>query len=110
MDVVMSRDELAHARSDLEASIDRKRDHTHEDRPFERMQPELERRGNAEIRASAAQTPEQVRILLVGSADLLAVRGDEIDREQVVDCQAVLALESAHAAAQRQAGDTRVAD
>src|SRR5205807_3312223 len=42
--------------------------------------------------------------------DLLAVRGDEVDREQVVHGQAVLALQSAHAAAQRQAGDARVAD
>src|SRR5947199_10594487 len=96
MDVVMGPDELANPQRDLEASVDRKRDHAHEDRAFERMQPELERRGDAEIRAGAAQTPEQVRILLVGSADPLAVRGNEVDHDAVVDYQAVLPLQAAH--------------
>src|SRR2546428_2374828 len=110
MDVVVGGDELANARRDLEASIDRKRDHPHEDRAFERMQPELERRGHAEVSSGAAEAPEQVRILLVGSPDLLSVGRYKIDRQKVVDRQAEFALQAAHYAAEGQARPAPVPD
>jgi hypothetical protein len=43
-----------------------------------------------------------------GRGHKAAVRRDEIDREHVVDRQAVLAREPTDTAAERQAGDARV--
>ena len=68
------------------------------------MEPELEGGGHAEVAAAAPQRPEQVRVLVRGGAHDLAVRGHQLDRQQVVAGQAVLALEPARAAAQGQPG------
>ena len=56
-----------------------------------RMQLELEGGGDAEVAAAAAQRPEEVRMRLAVGGDELAIGGDEVDGEQVVDRHAVLA-------------------
>ena len=66
--------------------------------------------GNAEVAAATAQTPEQVRFGVGVGVDEFAVGGDQIDRHQVVDGQAVLAHEVTEAAAQGQPADAGVAD
>jgi hypothetical protein len=66
------------------------------------MELELERRHDAEVRAGAAHAPEELRLLLRARADDVAVCCDELDLEQVVDRQAVLAHEPADAGAERR--------
>src|SRR3989442_263318 len=74
------------------------------------VQPELERGRDPEVRPSASQTPEELRVVLVAYVAQNAIRGHKIDREQVVDREPVLPLEAAHAAAEREPGDARVSD
>ena len=76
----------------------------------ELAQPELERRHHAEVGAGAADAPEELGLLLLARPDRAAVGGHELDGTQVVDRQPEVPLQPAHAAAERQAGDTRVAD
>ena len=76
----------------------------------DRMQEELERRDDAEVAAAAAQRPEQVRVLLGGRPDQLALRGHQLGRDQVVAGEAVLAPQPADAAAEREAGHPRLGD
>ena len=70
----------------------------------------LETGGDAEVAAAAAQGPEQVRVVLGAGHDDLAVGGDDLDRQQVVDGEAVLAHQPAFPAAQGQARDTGAGD
>ena len=93
---------------ELAGTLQRVDDSPEGDRVVERVEPELERGDDAEVGACAAEPPEQVRVLVLGGAHDPAVRRDELDREQVVDRQAVLALEPAHAAAEREPGDPGV--
>ena len=81
-----------------------------EDLGPDRVQRELERGHDAEVAAAAAQRPEQLGMLVGGGADRLAARGHELDGEQVVAREAVLALEPAGAAAEREAGDAGARD
>jgi hypothetical protein len=74
------------------------------------MQLELERGDDPEVAAPAAQAPEEVGVLLLARNDELTVGGDDIAREQVVDREAELPHHVADASAERQAGDSRVAD
>ena len=69
------------------------------------VQRELDRGHDAEVAAAAAQRPEQLGMLVGGRADLVAAGGDELDGEDVVAGEAVLALEPAGAAAEREARD-----
>ena len=71
----------------------------------QRMERELERRHDAEGAAAAAQRPQQVGVLVGGRAHDRAVPRHQLGGEQVVAGQAVLALQPARAAAQRQPGD-----
>jgi hypothetical protein len=80
------------------------------DRPGERVQAEAEGGRDPEVGAGPAEAPEEVRLLLVARPDLASVGRDEVDGEEVVDRQPVLALEPPHAAAEREAGDARVRD
>ena len=80
------------------------------DRPVEGMQLELERRHDPEVRAGPAQAPEELGILVLACPQHPAVRGHELDREQVVDRQTELALQTAHPAAEREAGHPGVGD
>ena len=76
----------------------------------ELVQAVLERRHDAEVAAAPAQRPEQVGPLVLAGSDLLAVDGDEVRRQQVVDDRAVLAHQPADAAAEREPGDSGVGD
>ncbi len=69
------------------------------------MQPEEERRHDAEVAAAASQRPEEIRVLVGAGGDEAAVREDDIRREQVIDGQPVLAGQVPDAAAERQAAD-----
>lgn len=53
------------------------------------MQPELELGDNAEVAATTAQRPEQVRVVLLRGTQDLTVGGDHFSRDQVVDGQTV---------------------
>ena len=69
------------------------------------VQAEPEPRRDAEVPAAAADRPEQVRLVLGVDATELAVRGHDVGGQQVVDRQAVLADEVAHAASERDPAD-----
>src|SRR5205823_4466387 len=66
---------------------------------------ELEAGGDAEVAATATQAPEQIGILGGARVQDLAVGGDQLDREQVVDGEAELAHQVSHAAAEREPRD-----
>src|SRR5690242_3943613 len=70
------------------------------------MQPELERRGHAEVAAAAVQRPEQVRVLGLVRDDGLPRGGDEIDGDQVVTCEPERPLDPTGPTPEREAGDT----
>ena len=75
----------------------------------DRVEPELEAGHDAEVAATAAHGPEQVGVLGLARRDDAAVGGDDLDRHEGVDGQAVLAGEPADAATQGQAGDADAA-
>ena len=58
--VSVSRHEFPYLLGHLEASLHRERDHPLKDRPPERVQLELKRGCDAEVRARPAQAPEKV--------------------------------------------------
>ena len=66
------------------------------------MQPEPEAGGDPEVAAAAPDGPEQVGVVLVVDLEDLAVGGDQLGREQVVDGQAVLADQEPDPAAEGQ--------
>jgi len=49
----------------------------------DRKQPEIETGDDAEIAAAAAQSPEQVRVLILAADELLPRRGHEIEHHRV---------------------------
>ena len=71
------------------------------------VEPEDERRRDAEVPAATVQRPEQVGVLVGAGGDLAAVGGDEVDRDQAVAAESERPFEPSRAAAQRQAGDAR---
>src|SRR6476469_5970211 len=73
------------------------------------MEPVLEGRDDPKV-AAAAQAPEQVGVLTLARGHEAAVGGDAVRRDQVVAGKAVLALEPADAAAERQARDAGARD
>ena len=73
-------------------------------------QVELERGHDPEVRYRRRARPRTGPGSRPRSPDQPAVGGHQLDRPQAVDRQAELALEPAHAAAQRQARDARVRD
>ena len=76
----------------------------------ERMQSVLEPGRDAEVAAAPAQGPEEVRMGFLGDVQHLAVRGHQLDGEQVVDGEAVDAVQPAEPAAERESGDSRRRD
>ncbi|HLY83889.1 MAG TPA: FAD-binding protein, partial [Acidimicrobiales bacterium] len=60
---------------------------------FNWMRPKDEAGHHAEVASTAAQRPEEIRVLPLAGGDELAVRQDHVDLEQVVDRQTVLARE-----------------
>ena len=73
----------------------------------ERVELELQCRHHAEAPASATQCPEQLAVLALGNANGPTVPGHELGGDEVVACEAVLALEPPGAAAERQPGNPR---
>ena len=69
------------------------------------MQLELEGRDDPEIAAAASERPEQVLVLGLAGPHRLAVGGDHLGGEQVVDGQPVAAGQVADAAAEGETGD-----
>ena len=74
------------------------------------MELELQARRDAEVRACAAEAPEQLRLLVRAGPHEPPVGGHELDRAEAVDRQPELALQPADAAAEGQPGDAGVAD
>ena len=72
-----------------------------------RMQVVGERCDDAEVSAPASQRPDEVSVLLFACDEHVAVGGHRLGGDEVVDCQAVLALQPPVAPAERQSGDTR---
>jgi hypothetical protein len=71
------------------------------------VQVVLERGGDPEVAAAAAQAPEQLGVLVRARVHEAPVGGDDVGADQVVGGQAVLAHEPTDAAAEREAGDPR---
>src|SRR5438874_982462 len=69
------------------------------------VQAVLERRDDPEVSATAAQSPEQILVLLIAGHDNLPVGGDDLGRDEVVARQPVLARQVADAATKRQPRD-----
>jgi hypothetical protein len=63
----------------------------------------LEARRDAEVAAAAAQPPEQLAVLAVGGSNDAPVRGDELDRRQVVGGPAEPPCQVPESPAKRQA-------
>ena len=72
-----------------------------------RVQPDIERGDDAEVPATAAQRPEQVRVLGLAGGDEAAVGEHDVRGQQIVHRQAVLAGQVAVAAAEGEASDAR---
>ena len=72
---------------------------------LDRVQLELERGDHPEVAAAASQRPEQVLVLPGAGRAHLAVGGDHLGREQVVETEAVAPGQVADPAAQGEPGD-----
>jgi hypothetical protein len=95
---------------DLAGALDREDgDPGQHSRP-DRVQAELEGGGDAEVGPGAAQGPEQLRLVVGVGPDPFAVGGDQLDREQVVDGQPMLAGDPPDPAAEGQPADAGVGD
>src|SRR5262249_52700913 len=73
------------------------------------MEAELERGDNAEVAAAASQRPEQVGVRILGRPQQLAVGRYDVDGEEVVHREAVLAHQPPDATAEGQPSDSSVA-
>jgi hypothetical protein len=99
---------MAKQRPRLADPSGRKEDEPHGQDAVERVEGELERGNDAEVRARAAHRPEEIGVLALVGAHEAAVGRDHLDRAEVVDREAVLALEPAHAAAEGQPANAGV--
>ena len=61
----------------------------------DRMEPKFERHNDPEIRAGAANTPEQIRVFDAARGHQPAVGGDDFDRHQITAGEPVFAVEPA---------------
>jgi hypothetical protein len=57
-----------------------------------RVEPELELGDDPEVPTPTPHPPEQVRVLLLARRDELALGGDHVDAQELIDREAVLAL------------------
>ena len=101
---------VTHETQDRWRILDGPEDGTAEHESAHRTELVFEGGSDAEVAATAAQTPEEVRLRLGVDVHLFAIGRDQIDRKQVVDRQAVLAHQVPEPAAKRQSGDAGVAD
>ena len=107
------REGLRRARRDRAEAAQDLAGRRHEQRAAEdhadRIEAELEARHHAEVATAAADGPEQVGVLLLARGDDAALGGDQLDGDERVDRQAVLADQPTDAAAERQAGQADAA-
>ncbi len=103
-------DELAVEAQDVGGVLGRPEHRSGHDGGADRVQREPERADDAEVPASASQGPEQVGVIAGRRPHDLAVGGDHLGLDEVVDGEPVLAHEPADAAAQAEAADAGVAD
>jgi hypothetical protein len=82
----------------------RVRDDAAGDDGSDRVEVVLERRGNAEVAAAAANGPEEVGVLIGACAEDPPVRHNQIGGAQVVQCEAVLGHQPSDPASERQSG------
>src|SRR5689334_14434280 len=94
-----------HGRRILEREYDRASIET-----LDRMDPESELHHDSEVRAAAPQGPEELRPLLLARPYDRTVCADEPCAQQVVERQAEGRRQVPDPAAERQAGDARVAE
>src|SRR4029450_7557983 len=78
----------------------RKDQHTADDL-VDLVQPQTESGHDTEVAAAAPEGPEEIEVNVLVHVEKLAVGGHHLSREHVVDGEAVLADEEAHAAAER---------
>ena len=69
------------------------------------VQLELHRGDHPEVAATAAQSPEEIRVFAGAGGNQAPIGGHHIGREQVVAAQAVLAHEPTESTAEGEAGD-----
>jgi len=74
------------------------------------VEPERERRDDSEVSAPAADSPEEVGIDIRRSSPNLAVRADDLGRDDVVAREPALAAEPPVPAAEREPGDAGLRD
>ena len=74
------------------------------------MEAKLELGDDPEVAATAAQAPEELGLFGLAGLDEVALGGDQIDRDELVDRQPVLAMKPADTTAERQACDAGVGD
>ena len=74
------------------------------------MQAELEHRHDAEVAATAAHAPVEVRVLIGVGVQVTTIRSNDVHGPQVVDREAVLPRETAEAATQRESADAGMRD
>ena len=89
--------------------------HRPEDRPGQHLRPqrhaaELELGDDPEVAPAPAHAPEEVRVLLRARLDELSVGRHEVDGDELVDRQPVLAHDPADPAAEREPGHAGVRD
>src|SRR5436190_22802565 len=71
-----------------------------------RMQPELERSHYAEVSATPTNGPEQVIVLLRACRDESSVRKHHVDRQQVINREAIAARKVADASSHGESGNS----
>src|SRR5690606_10821925 len=69
---------------------------------------ELEVGDNAKVAAAAANAPEEFAVFRLARAHHTPIRGDHLDRQQVVTTQTPLVTQPAKTAAERQPGYPRI--
>jgi hypothetical protein len=74
------------------------------------VEAELEFGGDPEVAAAAAQSPEEVGVLGLTRLEEVALGGDHVGGDEVVDREPLLSMEPADPAAEREAGHAGVAD
>ena len=94
---------------DIRGVVGRPEDRTGSDGRTDRVQGESERADDAEVPAAASQRPEQVGVLVGRRSDDVALGGDHLGLDEVVDGEPVLAHKPADAAAEAEAADAGMA-
>jgi hypothetical protein len=102
-------DEVPVEAQDLGGVLGRPEHWSGHDGGADRVQREPERADDAEVPAAASQGPEQVGVIAGRRPDDVALGGDHLGLDEVVDGEPVLAHEPADAAAQAEAADAGVA-